>query len=404
MQPRTTSTAIVICGLLFGFSGIEAQGNAPPRPALPPSADTNSWQAYYEAGSRWLESDTRKAADAFQWASKLDPTRPEPYYGRRVALLIQNPRRLLRYWRGDKSTVRSREIQQIDSLYLQALTLNPFFYHELDRFVLRALIREISENLSPGSGVSAGQLRIMLDQSINSSPPSFRAWVAYTEGDFNAAERFYEQAIDQANNKRARAALLTERGRLYFQRDKSDQALADLTRALEEKRRADSKDLIYVYESKALAEQSVGIVQKRLGNTTGAREAFARSLQEDLSYSPAHVQLAMLALDTKDTVTALGEMDLAVQIRPEDAGLRYLYGFTLSEVGRRAEAQQQLQRAIDYDSVYAAPRHVLAIILEAEGKPQEALAQYRAFLSLAARNDLRRSQAEARVAALAGTQ
>src|SRR5215208_3140919 len=108
----------------------------------------------------------------------------------------------------------------------------------------------------------------------------------------------------------------------------------------------------------------------------------------------------MLALDTKDSVTALSEMDLAVQIRPEDPGLRYLYGFTLSEVGRRAEAQQQFLKAIEYDSVYAAPRHGLARILETEGKPQEALAHYRAFLSLAAQRDLRRNEAEARVVAL----
>jgi predicted Zn-dependent protease len=112
--------------------------------------------------------------------------------------------------------------------------------------------------------------------------------------------------------------------------------------------------------------------------------------------------MAMLALDAKDTVTALSEMDLAVQIRPGDPGLRYLYGFTLSQVGRPAEAQQQLEKAVEYDPVYAAPRNALAHVFEAEQKPQEALANYRAFLSLAAQNDVRRNEAEARVTALAG--
>jgi tetratricopeptide (TPR) repeat protein len=319
-------------------------------------------------------------------------------------MLTQNPRRLLRYWRADKNTVRSREIQQIDSLYLQALTLNPFFGHELDRFMLRGIIHELAESMSPGSGVSSGELRMMLDQSINSASPSLRAWVAYTEGDYDDAEHFYDQAIGQARSKREKASLLTDRGRLYFQRGKSDLALADLTQALDEMRKADAKDLIYVYESKALAEQSVGIIQKRLGNTTAAREAFARSLQEDLSYAPAHVETAMLALDAKDTVTALSEMDLAVQIKPADAGLRYLYGFTLSEVGRPAEAQQQLEKAAALDPVYAAPRFALAKVFEAQKKPQEAIASYRAFLLIAAQNDLRRNEAEARVAALATAQ
>lgn len=404
MQSRTIGPAIVACALIAGFSVIEAQENDPLRPALSTSADTNNWQAYYDAGTSWLASDPKKAADAFHWASRIDPTRSEPFYGRRVALLLQNPRRLLRYWRGEKSTVRSKDIQRIDSLYLHALTLNPFFYHRLDQFLLRAIIREISEDLSPGSGMSSGELRLALDRSISSAAPGFRAWVAYAEGDFDEAERLYERGIRETRNKRERAGLLSERARLYFQRDKSDQALADLTRALEEMRGFDKKDLIYVYESKALAEQSVGIVQKRIGNTAAAREAFGRSLQEDLSYFPAHVQLAMLALDARDTATALSEMDLAVQIRPDDAGLRYLYGFTLAEVGRRAEAQQHLEKAIEYDSVYAAPRHTLAKVLEAEAKPEEALPHYRAFLSLAALSDLRRNEAETRIAALAGKQ
>ena len=110
---RIISPAIVVFALLAGFSTIDAQENNPKRPELPAPADTNNWQVYYDQGTRWLATDPEKAADAFQWAIKLDPTRPEPYFGRRIALLTQNPRRLLRYWRADKNTVRSKEIQQI---------------------------------------------------------------------------------------------------------------------------------------------------------------------------------------------------------------------------------------------------------------------------------------------------
>lgn len=388
--------------LSLAVSSVGAQATEPRRPALAAAADTNDWMAYYDAGSRWLDNDIKKAADAFYWAAKIDPTRPEPFYGRRVALLIQNPRRLVRYWRGDRGTMRSREIQAIDSLYLHALTLNPFFYHRLDRYILKHLLTEISEDIAPGSGLTATELRMLLDQSINSAEAPLRAWVAYSEGDFDRAERLYGEAARQTANRRAKASFLTDRARLYFQRDKAALALTDLTAALAEFRRADRNDLVYVYESKALAEQGLGMVHKRMGNTAAAREAFARSLQEDLSYSPAHVQLALLALDGKDTVTALSEMDLAVQINANDAGLRYMYGFALLEVGRHAEARDQLQKAVEFNPVYAAPRHGLGKALEADGKPQEALAQYRAFLALAARNDPRRGAVQARVAALGG--
>lgn len=394
-------SAVLVALLLAAPSTVDAQGDDPRRPALTAQADTNDWMAYYDAGGRWLESDPKKAADAFHWASKLDPTRPEPFYGKRMALLIENPRRMVRYWRGERGTVRSKEIQRIDSLYLHALTLNPFFYHRLDRVFLRVLITELAEDLAPGSGMSSGELRILLDQSVNSAAPGFRAWAAYAEGDFDRAEQLYGQAMGETSNRRVKAGLMTERARLYFQRDKADRALADLNTALTELRRTDQKDLIYVYESKALTEQGLGMVQKRMGNVTAARESFARSLQEDLSYFPAHVQMAMLALDSKDTVTALSEMDLAVQIKPDDAGLRYMYGFTLSEIGRHADAEEQLNRAIEINAVYAAPHIVLAKVLEAQGKPQDALTQYRSFLSLATRGDPRRREAQARITALA---
>src|SRR5207237_8276038 len=109
-----------------------------------------------------------------------------------------------------------------------------------------------------------------------------------------------------------------------------DSALSELTQAVDELRKTDKKDLVYVYESKALVEHSIGLVQQRLGDKAAAKEAFGRALQEDLSYFPAHVQLGYIALEAKDTTTALSEMDLAVQIRADDAPLRSLYGYTLA--------------------------------------------------------------------------
>src|SRR5206468_1033347 len=127
--------------------------------------------------------------------------------------------------------------------------------------------------------------------------------------------------------------LRAERGRLLVQIGEADSALTELTQALDELRRADKKDLVYVYDSKALLEHSIGLVQQRLGNGAAAKEAFGRALTEDLSYFPAHMQLAYLGLGTKDTATALSEMDLAVQIRPGDPTLRFTYGYALATSG-----------------------------------------------------------------------
>jgi len=52
------------------------------RPRISASADTNDARAYYAAGVAALQKDPKKAADAFQWATLIDPGYAETYYGR----------------------------------------------------------------------------------------------------------------------------------------------------------------------------------------------------------------------------------------------------------------------------------------------------------------------------------
>src|SRR5262249_4207191 len=113
------------------------------------------------------------------------------------------------------------------------------------------------------------------------------------------------------------------------------------------------------------------------------------------------LQLARLALDAKDTTAAIAEINLAVQLRPDDAAVRYLCGTTLASAGRPSEAETQLRRAAEANSVYAAPHFVLARVLEEQGKKAEAVAEYRVFLSRAARGDMRRAEAESRLRTVA---
>ena len=106
-------------------------------------------------------------------------------------------------------------------------------------------------------------------------------------------------------------------------------------------------------------------------------------------------------LDGKDTTTALGEMDLAVQIRTDDPVLRYIYGYALATSGKYPEAEAQLRKAIEVDGAFAAPYHVLGLVLDGQAKGSEALAQYRSFLARASQSDARRKEAEERVRELA---
>jgi tetratricopeptide (TPR) repeat protein len=229
-------------------------------------------------------------------------------------------------------------------------------------------------------------------------PPSFKAWRAYGEGNFNDALRYYADAIKDAQFK---AELRAQRGRVFLQVAQPESALAELTQSVEELRKSEQKDLVYVYESKALLEHSIGLVQQRLGNAAGAKAAFARALEEDLSYFPAHVQLANLAMAANDTATAQSEMELAVQIKPDDPSLHFAYGYMLITSAKFEEAEAQFRKAIEVDPAYASPYFMLALVLDSQGKAPEALATYRAFLERASQMDPRRKEAEAHIRELA---
>ena len=93
--------------------------------------------------------------------------------------------------------------------------------------------------------------------------------------------------------------------------------------------------------------------------------------------------LAFMALEAKDTTAALSEMELAVQLRGDDAAAHYLYGFTLASTGKATKAEAEVRKAIALNAVYAAPHFVLGAILEFTGRKADALAEYQTFVARA---------------------
>ena len=375
----------------------QKQEGEPKRPPLHAAADTNEAQVYYDFGHAKLRDNPKVAADAFYWATRLNPARADAFYARRVALLLTDDDRLARYWRADRSMLRSAEIKRIDSLYLQALTLNPFFYEGLERRLQDAVIAFHIKRDAAISGSSMNEMQYHIQNYLSRAGPGEKAFRAYTDGRFDDALREYAAAIKAA---RAKHYYRTMRGRLFFQIGEVDSALAELTLAVEEMRKKEDKDLVYVYQSKALLEQAIGMAHERRGDRNAARDAYGRALQEDLAYSPAHTQLAFLALDTKDTTTAVSEFDLAVQLRPDDSALRYQYGYVLAETERFAEAEEHLKKAMALNPVYALPHHALARLYERQRRAAEAAAAYKTFVSMASQRDPRRAEAMQRLAAL----
>jgi Flp pilus assembly protein TadD len=179
-----------------------------------------------------------------------------------------------------------------------------------------------------------------------------------------------------------------------------DSALAAFGRAIDQMRAREEERTVVLYDSKALLEQSRGLIYEQMERDSLAREAYGRALQEDLSYHPAHARLAMLALSHGDTATALSELELAVQLKGDDAALRHAYAYVLGISGRVGDAAPHLQKAIELEPWYAAPYELLGRMYQSSEMLPEARRYYEGFLARASRHDPMVASVQQRLAQL----
>jgi len=380
-----------------GSLGAQSLGRGMPRPKGA-VADTNDAQAYFDYGVRFFVDDPKAAAAAFYWAARINPGSADAWYARRAAVLMTDDGLRRTFIDGGRRARDSKKLRALDSLYLRALNLNPLLYRRLDKRLLMAHIaQEMQRDVRlGGSDVSRGEAERMIESWLtrNSERPELRAWVAYGNRQFDQALGLYAAAEKTAKFK---ADFRIERGRIFGMTGQVDSALAQFQLALTELRSHDTEDLVYFYDSKALFEHTIGMLLEQENDFDGAREAYARALQEDLAFYPAHQRLGLLALGMHDTTTALSELDLAVQIAGDEPFLRYVYGWALAAAGKYQEASEQLKQAVTIEPYFALPQVTLGRVYEQLFDGKSAQAAYTAFLALASQKDPQRELARTRL-------
>lgn len=372
---------------------VSAQRLGPPekRPRLDAGADTNDALAYYNFGVAQFEREPQQAAAAFYWAARINPGWGDPLYARRAALIVASPVRLRNVMRGDRRTLQSDEMRRLDSLQFRALMLSPFLYRKLDR---RMLVVYIKNQIGESSRESSPSLDYEIDRYLRDSDSEMRGWLAYSDGNLTNALDLYARALKSSRNK---ASVRLDRARIFAMQNRVDSATAEFNLALDEMRKKDEKDLVVFYNSKALAEFSIGVLLEGADSANAAREAYGRALQEDLSYYPAHLKLGLLALGTHDTTTAMSELALATQLAPDEPYVHYMNGYVLGASRHLEESVAELQKAIELEPYFPLPYILLGRVEETRGKGKEAEAAYQHFLDHASANDPQRPFAGARL-------
>ena len=382
MRSFRAACLLVAALALVPVADAQKKPKEPKRPRMDAGRDTNSAGAYYWWGLGVMQTNPRAAQDAFYWASRLDPAWADPLYAQRIAYHLSDLARFWKYLNGTKYVLKAAETKRIDSLLYRAMLRDPFFFRRHDKMLIDRLVQELTDGYG---GVMGGS-------------PSFLGWVAYSGTRFSEAVHHYAKAIEKEPED---YDLHADRARAFYHMGRFDSTVAEMNRALEGFRKEDDKDLVVLYESKAMYEYSIANAYIQAGKLQEAREALGRALTEDLSFYVAHWRLAALSLAAGDTTTAVTEYDLAVQLNTDDAPLRAEYGAVLTRLGKADQAEPHLLRAIELEPWYAWPYVLLAESYEMQGKTAQAAEYYQKFLDRTSKNDERRATAQSRLTALA---
>jgi len=401
---RTVLTALTV---LFA-PALPAQKTAqiPARPRLDPGADTNDARSYYQYGVRMIDDKPEESVRAFYWASRIDPSSGEVLYALRTASLMAMSADALLGYLDYSAKKRKPEYLALDSLLYRAYTINPFLYRSLDESLTRRILEVEIRNESPG--IDGAELNLYILRLMQNARRT--AGQSYAHAQFpEALDQYAKQLtmLEKTKNKRNKHAhednaseIHAERSRIFYLIGNMDSALTEMSAAIAGMSERDAKETVILYESKAMYDQSIGMIHEKARHPDLAREAYAHALEEDLAYYSAHSRIASLQLEAGDTTSAITEMELAVQLQPNDPVLLYKYAIILVRAKRDGEAAAQLGKSAAADSFYAQPHMLLARMADIEQYTDEAVKEYQQFLSLAARSDPQVSLAKTRLAAL----
>ena len=348
-----------------------------PRPHLSARADTNDWEAYFDYAVDHLRSSPEKARLAFFWATRLDPRRAEPLYGRWVAYWRGRPGWWEAYVLERPEVVEAPQVLRVDSVLSRALYRNPF--------VPQTLTVLLFDQLSGRWGHDP-LTNALLDYSAGRLPESAQDWAIMIGGD-----------------REAHPWLHYDRALAFTGMQIWDSAATEMNQLLAVLRAQDTTQFHPVYHSREMLLYAIGLLQRARGDRAAARTALEQALVENLSFFPAHATLGQMAMSRGDTATGMRELAMALELSNREPWMRYLYGQGLAHAGRASEAAAQFDTLTAEEPYFSAAYLDLGAAREAAGFPDQALVAYQRFLQLAPRSDTTSiERARVRVVTLGG--
>ncbi len=379
---RTLRLLVLLLGVLA--LPLEAQ-RAPRRPRLSGDADTNDAVSYFQLGTERLERNPGAAADAFWWATRLDPLSAQVWYGQYQAQLARDASRYVHYVLREARALQVPEVLAIDSLRLRALALDPFLRRGLEEPLLKVYARESiprDQFMGRGDAIADPEQVHQMERYFIETDPYLAGVFSYSHGELRDAVRYWGNALSHEHDW-----MWAERAVAFVELRQMDSARANLTHAIDRARRGSGDELHHVWETSAAYQCALGRVLEEMRNWAGARDAYQNATAANAAYYPAWLSLGVLGLRTGDTASALAALARELEIQPNDYLAHMTLGAALSNRGQRDSALAHLRRATEIEPWASGGWLLLGRALDAAGDSTQAVASFQKYIALAPRND-----------------
>ncbi|MDX2182522.1 MAG: hypothetical protein SFW08_00930 [Gemmatimonadaceae bacterium] len=364
-----------------------------PRPDLPAGADPNDIRALLVFGNQALAKRPDDARRAFYWASRLDPLSGAPLQGQYDAWLLSDKWQRRAWMRGD----RNQFDRGLDSLEQLAAMRDPFTASTHVMSLFRMYV--VDEN----PRLNEVELDFAVDQYYRqSTSPSIQAYYAESDGRMKAALDAWAQA---AKGLKSPWGIHATRGRIFRSIGMRDSAIAAYQTALAQRPEAKKGNkLVILYQPVALLHFALAQLHGEGNDVAAMQQDLEKALEEDASFWPAQLRLALLAQQRGDTAAALAGLELAAATSPSEPMVLMQLGYLQSAKGMIAEALATFKKVTELEPYYALPHLLMAQIYDHSDFAEEAVAAYSAHLALLPANTSSRAAITARIAALKGGQ
>ncbi len=326
--------------------------------------DPNNEVSYYNLGIGYISQEQYpEAIAALKDALKINEHFSQAYFALYCSEMANDKNLRKEMYEDEPSEEYKEKIDTVNQYLEMALTTYPFFEWKLAFLLLPP--KEYSFNT---------YTQMLLDKYYSLFYDGYEKFI---KGEYPEAIEKYNTSLKQIPSFNSAKYF---RGMSYALNNNFKEAIADFQSIADSTESMNKKKILPIYINTAEMHFLIGCAQSKLSNYPEAEAAFQNALTEDYSYYMAHYYLADIYNKQGRFNDALGELDAALLVAPNDAIMHYNKAVFLFQMKKYADALDEYENTVKINPKLYKAQYNAAIIYEAMKNNAKALEYYQGFL------------------------